>query len=122
MSVAASWRPAPSRGGFLRPWASAAFLATVAACGAPDLPPDVTVRHSASTETAGGGARWHLFLFDPRIPRSLDERIALARAQVATERDCRWVDRPRSQIEERTRQQGAAYADTLLAAPLICNS
>ena len=120
MIVSAQPRPAPA--GWLRPWAGAALLASLAACAGPSLPPDVSVRHTASTETAGNGARWHLFLFDPRVPRSLDERINLAKAQVATERDCRWADRPRSQIEEQTRQQGAAYADTLLAAPLICNS
>ena len=115
-------KPRPAPAGWLRPWAGAALLASLAACAGPSLPPDVSVRHTASTETAGNGARWHLFLFDPRVPRSLDERINLAKAQVATERDCRWADRPRSQIEEQTRQQGAAYADTLLAAPLICNS
>ncbi|WP_375262641.1 hypothetical protein [Palleronia sp.] len=97
-------------------------MAALAACAGPALPPDVTVRHTASTETAGNGARWHLFLFNPRQPRTLDERIRLAKAQVATERGCRWIDRPRAEIEERTRQQGAAYAETLLAAPLICDS
>lgn len=122
MSTVARPRPAPFRGGRLRVGLGAALLVSLAACAGPTLPPDVTVRHSASTETAGNGARWHLFLFDPRVPRSMDERIRLARAKVATERDCRWVDRPRAEIEDRTRQQGTAYADTLLAAPLICNS
>ena len=121
MSAFSSLRSAPLRGGAFRPLGAAALIA-LAACAGPALPPDVTVRHTASTETAGNGARWHLFLFDPRQSRSLDERIRLARAQVATERDCRWAERPRSEIEERTRQQGAAYTDTLLAAPLICNS
>lgn len=96
-----------------------ALLPLLAACAAP-IPRDVTVRHTASTETAGNGARWHLFLFDPREPRDLDTRIALARAQVAKEPDCRWADRPRAEIAARTDAQGANYADTLLAAPLVC--
>ncbi|PZX18231.1 hypothetical protein LX81_00860 [Palleronia aestuarii] len=82
--------------------------------------PSVTVRHVASTESAGDGARWHLFLFDPREERSLDERLRLARAEVAREGRCEWVNRPRSEIVEQTENQGAAYAETLLAAPLRC--
>jgi hypothetical protein len=95
------------------------LLPLLAACAAP-LPQDVTVRHVSSTETAGNGARWHLFLFDPREPRPLETRIALARRMVAEEGRCRWIDRPRSEIERQTAEQGAAYAETLLAAPLAC--
>ncbi len=98
-----------------------ALLPLLAACAAP-VPSDVTVRHVSSTETAGNGVRWHLFLFDPSEPRPLDTRIALARRMVAREGRCRWVERPRSEIESRTADQGAAYADTLLAAPLVCSS
>ena len=95
------------------------LLPLLAACAAP-VPSGVTVRHTESTETAGNGARWHLFLFDPREPRSLDARIALARANLKP--GCRWVDRPRSEIEAQTASQGARFADTLLAAPLICRT
>ncbi|CAM4323356.1 hypothetical protein [Palleronia rufa] len=104
-----------------RIWRGLALLPLLAACTAP-VPRDVAVRHTASTETAGGGARWHLFLFDPREPRDLDTRIALARAQVARESDCRWAERPRAEIAARTAEQGARYADTLLAAPLVCRT
>lgn len=98
-----------------------ALLPLLAACAAP-LPRDVTVRHVSSTELAGtgDGARWHLFLFDPSEPRPLDTRIALARRMVAEEGRCRWIDRPRAEIERQTADQGAAYADTLLAAPVSC--
>lgn len=100
-----------------------ALLPLVAACAAP-LPDGVTVRHVSSTEMAGtgDGARWHLFFFDPREPRPLDTRIALARRMVAEEGRCTWVDRPRSEIEQQTEDQGAPYSGTLLAAPLLCGA
>lgn len=101
----------------LRP--ALALLPLLAACAAP-LPRDVSVRHLQSTETAGNGARWHIFLFDPSEPRDLDTRIALARREVAREGRCRWAERPRAEIAERTADQGAAYADTVLAAALTC--
>ncbi len=101
--------------------AALALLALLAACAAP-IPRDVSVRHVASTETAGGGARWHLFLFDPREPRDLDTRIALAKRQIAREGACRWSDRPRAEIAAQTARQGERYAETLLAAPLICET
>ncbi len=103
----------------LRP--ALALLPLVAACAAP-VPRDVSVRHVESTETAGGGARWHLFLFDPAEPRDLDTRIALARREVSREGRCRWADRPRSEIVARTDEQGLTYADTVLAAALICEA
>lgn len=84
------------------------------------MPPErgVTVRHVESTVSAGDGARWHLFLFDPAQPRSLDGRIALARRNVQS--GCRWVGAPKSELIAQTEAQGARYADTVLAAPLIC--
>ncbi len=94
-------------------------LALLAACAAP-VPRDVSVRHVESTETAGDGARWHIFLFDPSEPRDLDTRIALARRDVAREGRCRWVERPRSEIVARTQEQGERYAGTVLAAALRC--
>ncbi|QFU07839.1 hypothetical protein PARPLA_02127 [Rhodobacteraceae bacterium THAF1] len=97
------------------------LLPFLAACVAPVVPQqNVSVRHTASTETAGNGARWHLFLFDPREPRSLEARIALAKANLQP--GCRWANRPRAEIEAQTASQGARFADTLLAAPLICRT
>lgn len=78
------------------------------------------MRHVESTETAGNGARWHIFLFDPAEDRSLDRRIALARAQIDREAGCEWVGAPRDEIVSRTEAQGARYTDTVLAAPLLC--
>lgn len=98
----------------------AAALAALSACAAPPLPGTPDVTHFQSTETAGGGARWHIFLFDPSAPRSLDERLRLARGQIARERDCTWVDAPRDEIAARTAAQGSRYAETVLAAPLRC--
>ena len=99
-----------------------ALLPFLAACATPPVDPAVTVRHVQSTETAGNGARWHLFLFDPREPRTLDERIALARALIERDPDCRWVGASRSTIIAQTEAQGARYAETLLAAPLHCEA
>lgn len=79
-----------------------------------------SVRHVQSTESFGNGARWHLFLFDPSVPRGLDERLALARAAIEAEPGCRWVEAPRALIEEQTLAQGARYTQTILAAPLRC--
>lgn len=80
--------------------------------------PRVAVRHFASTESAGNGARWHLFLFDPSQPRDLDTRIRLAKRNLQP--GCRWVDAPRDELIAQTNAQGARYGDTTLAAPLIC--
>ena len=80
--------------------------------------PSVTVRHVASTESAGNGARWHLFLFDPAQPRDIDTRIALAKRNLQP--GCAWVGAPKSEIIAQTNSQGARYGDTTLAAPLIC--
>ncbi|KAF0677356.1 hypothetical protein [Profundibacterium mesophilum] len=105
--------------------ALALIAAGLAACaptprvgeGTPEAP---NVRHFASTQSFGNGARWHLFLFDPSQPRSLDTRLTLARRAIEREPDCRWVDAPRDQIEEQTRDQGARYTQSVLAAPLRC--
>ncbi|SEN43086.1 hypothetical protein [Palleronia pelagia] len=92
--------------------------AVLSACVVAPRDPSVTVRHFASTESAGDGARWHIFLFDPSQPRDLDARIRLARANLNP--GCRWVGAPRDEIVSKTNSQGARYADTVLAAPLIC--
>ncbi|SER82998.1 hypothetical protein SAMN04490244_103152 [Tranquillimonas rosea] len=96
----------------------------LAACAGPSVnqPGAPAVRHFASTNVYEGGARWHLFVFDPAEPRSLDDRLALARSATAADPACRWVRAPRVEIEERTRAQGARYADTMLAAPLRCDA
>ena len=96
---------------------AAAGLLALASCG---VPSGVEVRHVASTRPAETGGLWHLFLFDPAEPRSLDDRIRLARAEIARDRDCRWADAPRAAIEAETMAQGGARADTLLAAPVRC--
>lgn len=90
-----------------------------AACAAP--PAEVTVRHFGSTRYLDG-AQIRVFTFDPRMPRSLDERLRLARAEIARDPACRWAGASRAAIEEATRAQGAAYADTLLAAPVNCET
>lgn len=95
-------------------------LGALAAC-APSPDPNVTVRHFGSTEYHGG-AQFRLFTFDPNAARTLDDRIRLARAEIARDPACRWGDAPRSVIEEATRRQGARYAETLLAAPVICET
>lgn len=97
--------------------AAAAGVLALAACGVP-VERGVTVRHFASTETAGNGARWHIFLFAPPEPHSLDQRIALARANLGP--GCDWMGAPQAEIARRTAAQGARYTDTVLAAPLIC--
>ena len=97
--------------------AASAGLLALAACGVP-VERGVTVRHLESTDTAGNGARWHIFLFNPSEPRSLDQRIALARANLNP--GCDWVGAPRAEIAHRTAEQGARYTDMVLAAPLIC--
>ncbi|MDU8944614.1 hypothetical protein [Ovoidimarina sediminis] len=99
--------------------AVAATLSIVSACA--PMPGDVAVRHFGSTQFHEG-ARFHLFTFDPREPRTLDQRIRLAKAEIARDPDCRWANAPRAVIEEATRKQGAQYADTLLAAPVICEA
>jgi hypothetical protein len=86
------------------------------------VPEGMTIRHVESTRIYGERARWHLFVFDPAVPRSLDERIRLARASISQDRECRWVDAPRAEIIEQTQDQGARYAETTLAAPLICRT
>lgn len=81
----------------------------------------VAVRHFGST-AYHDGQQLRVFVFDPAEPRSLDERIRLARAEIARDPACRWGDAPRAVIEDATRRQGADYADTLLAAPVICET
>ena len=110
---------APTRGRGL-PSALCATLLTLTAC-APMHSPDISVRHFGSTQFYEE-ARFHLFTFDPREPRSLGDRIRLAQAEIARDPDCRWGNAPRAVIEEATLAQGAQFADTLLAAPVICET
>ncbi len=95
-------------------------LLLLAAC-APMPDREVAVRHFGSTDYYGQ-AQFRLFTFDPREPRPLDTRIALAKAEIARDPACRWAGAPRAAIEEATRKQGARFADTLLAAPVICET
>lgn len=83
--------------------------------------PDVTVRHFGSTAYRDG-QQLRVFVFDPAAERSLDERIRLARAEIARDPACRWGDASRDVIEAATRRQGETYAGTLLAAPVICDT
>lgn len=62
----------------------------------------------------------HLFLFEPAEPRPLDERIRLARNEIANDPDCVWLDAPRGLIAAETERQGKAWAETYLVAPLRC--
>jgi hypothetical protein len=100
------------------------LLPLLSACVAAAPPPaaDVATRHFASTETAGNGARWHIFLFNPAAPRDLDTRIALARRAIDADPACRWVGAPRDEIMAQTARQGARYAETVLAAPVRCET
>ncbi|RVV96626.1 hypothetical protein EKE94_17240 [Mesobaculum littorinae] len=94
-----------------------------AACApAVNTPGAPQVRHVESTKTAGDGARWHLFIYDPAQPRPLDERIALAQAAVRDDPACRWVGAGRDTLAAETSSQGARYAETTLAAPLRCDT
>lgn len=98
------------------------LLLFLAACGAPVSEPLATARHVASNDVYGsGGARMHLFIFDPNAPRSLDTRKDIARRTVALDPKCVWVDAPDEVLIEATRQQGERYSDTLLVAPLRCS-
>lgn len=97
-------------------------LVALAACAETVTEPLTTVRHVPSNVAYGqDGARLHLFVFDPSEPRSLDDRKAIARRQIALEPRCAWVDAPDSVLIEETRKQGARYADTMLVAPLRCS-
>ncbi|MFV0244628.1 MAG: hypothetical protein ACK5IB_06355 [Qingshengfaniella sp.] len=89
--------------------------------GRPDSrpPPIASVRHLASTEPYQGG-RLYLFVFTPEAPRPLDIRIRAARTAIANDPKCTWIDAPTTLIETETAKQGAAYAETLLVAPLRC--
>lgn len=97
-----------------------AILPLVAAC-APSPDPTVEVRHFGSTRY-WEGAQFRVFTFDPREARSLDDRIRLARAEIARDPDCAWVDAPKAVIAEATAAQGAAFEDSLLAAPVRCTA
>ncbi|SPJ26287.1 hypothetical protein [Palleronia abyssalis] len=99
------------------------LLPFLAACVAPEASvPDVSTRHFASTESAGNGARWHIFLFDPSAPRDLDTRIALARRAIEADPACRWIGASRAEIATRTAEQGERYAESVLAAPVRCDT
>ncbi|WP_102107709.1 hypothetical protein [Oceaniglobus roseus] len=98
------------------------LLPLLAACMPQEVPEGMSIRHVESTRPYGDRARWHLFVFDPAVPRSLDERLKLARAATANDGNCRWVDAPKDEILRQTADQGARYAETTLAAPLICRT
>lgn len=100
----------------------ALLLLLLAACGAPATEPLTTARHVPSNDAYGeDGARFHLFIFDPARPRSLADRKAIARRQIALEPRCAWVDAPDDVLIAATAKQGARYEDTLLVAPLRCS-
>lgn len=108
--------------GMVHPMTRLALLAllALAACAPSSPEPGTNVRHYASTQ-AYGSARWHVFVFDPAGERDLDTRIALARAAIADEPACAWVDATRAEIEEASaRQQAPGIRGQLLAAPLDC--
>ncbi len=94
-------------------------LAALTACAMPDRDP--SVRHFAST-AFHDGAPFHIFVFDPDEPRSLNERIRIARNQIRAEPDCQWVETPTDVIAEATERQGTPWSDTLLAAPVRCSA
>ena len=100
---------------------AALFLSAALTACAPLPSPDVSVRHVPSTDFYNG-TRMHLFVFDPREPRSLDARIRLAKAELARDPDCAWAGAPRAVIEDATAKQGAEWKDTLLAAPVTCTA
>ena len=83
--------------------------------------PDVAVRHFGSTQY-WNDAQFRVFTFDPRQAPSLDDRIRLARAEIAEDPDCTWAGAPKSVIAEATARQGAAFEDSLLAAPVRCTA
>ena len=100
---------------------SLAALLALSACAPVDLTTDV--RHVASTRFYEGGARWHLFIFDPAVERPFDERLGIARRAIAREPGCSWVDAPEALIRAETdAQAGALRRDTLLVAPLRCRT
>jgi hypothetical protein len=94
---------------------------TLVACGAPETAPPATARHVSSNELYGdGGARMHLFVFDPSEPRSLAARKNIARRTIALDPNCRWVEAPDDVLTEATARQGARYTETMLVAPVRC--
>ena len=97
-------------------------LPALAACGAPVTEALTSVRHVPSNVPYGTeGARLHLFIFDPAQPRSLADRKAIARRQIALEPSCAWVDAPDEFLIDETRNQGERYSETMLVAPLRCS-
>ncbi|MBT8425995.1 MAG: hypothetical protein KJO67_13545 [Silicimonas sp.] len=97
-------------------------LLALAACAEATTEPLTSVRHVPSNVPYGQeGARLHLFIFDPSQPRSLDDRKAIARRQIALEPRCAWVDAPDAVLVDETRKQGERFTDTMLVAPLRCS-
>lgn len=97
-------------------------LVALAACGTPVSETLTTARHVPSNVAYGSdGARLHLFIFDPSESRSLADRKAIARRQIALEPSCAWVEAPDDILIQETRKQGERYADTMLVAPLRCS-
>ena len=104
-----------------RCFATLALGLSLAACGVPSGDPSATARHVPSNEVYGrDGARMHLFIFDPNVPRSLAERKAIARRVIAEESGCAWVDAPDAVLIEATARQGERYTNTMLVVPLRC--
>ncbi|MBT8460045.1 MAG: hypothetical protein HKP37_08020 [Boseongicola sp.] len=97
-------------------------LAALAGCAAPVADITATARHVASNVAYGNdGARMHLFIFDPNVPRSLADRKAIARRTIALDPGCAWVVAPDDVLIEATKTQGARFTDTMLVAPLRCS-
>lgn len=93
--------------------------ALLTACAMPES--DVTIRHFAST-AFHDGTPFHIFVFDPDKPRSLNDRIRIARNEIQADPDCTWVATPTDVIAEATARQGTPWSDTLLAAPVRCTT
>ena len=100
---------------------AATAMVALAACAAPMQEPSATARHVPSNEAYGtGGARMHLFVFDPNEPRTLAARKDIASRTIASDPACDWVGAPDDVLIAATAEQGARYADTLLVAPVRC--
>ena len=97
------------------------ILLGLAACAETTTEPLTTVRHVPSNVAYGSDARMHLFVFDPSRPRSLADRKAIARRQIALEPGCAWVDAPDAVLIEETAKQGERFTETMLVAPLRCS-
>lgn len=106
----------------MRRFSAGLTILALAACAETTTEPLASVRHVPSNVPYGtDGARLHLFIYDPSRPRSLADRKAIARRQIALEPSCAWVDAPDAVLAEETRKQGERYTETMLVAPLRCS-